>query len=158
VWIGRGRSRRDLVGRVIDRVDFEARGLQLFLGNHQLLHAACGGQFRGSALLVVLNAKEANEDDEHNHEKPGEVGNSGKVNGDQADLDGKRGFVLSAAGTDQSPVSKSSAKPTAVRASGINSRPASKLRFTVAEMSVIKTKTSHPPSQMTEPTTPRSAR
>jgi hypothetical protein len=54
----------DLVGGVVDGVDFEAGGFELFVGNHQLLHAAGGGQFAGGALLVALDAQEADEDDE----------------------------------------------------------------------------------------------
>ena len=53
------------VGRGVDRFHLETRSFELFLGNHQLLHAAGGGQFARSVLLLALYPQEADEDDEH---------------------------------------------------------------------------------------------
>ena len=82
-----------LVGRVVDGVDLEAGGFELLLGNHQLLHAAGGGQLAGSPLLVALHAQEASKDDEHNDEGAGETGDRFKVDGDGPGLEGERGVV-----------------------------------------------------------------
>ena len=49
----------DLVGRSVDGIDLESGSFDLFLGDHQLLHAARGGQLAGGVLLLALDAQEA---------------------------------------------------------------------------------------------------
>ena len=69
VWLHVEEVAAHLVGRVVDRVHLVARRLQLLLRNHQLLHAARRGQLAAGALLVVLDAQEADKDDEHNRQQ-----------------------------------------------------------------------------------------
>ncbi len=74
----------NLISGRVDRLHLKAGSFELFLGNHQLLHAARRRQFAGRALLIAVNAQEADEDDEHNHEESGEVGNRGEMDRDRA--------------------------------------------------------------------------
>ena len=81
------------VGGIVDGIDFKARGLELLVGNHQLLHAAGGGQLAGDALLVVLHAQEAHEDDGDDGQDSSEVGDGGEVDGDGTGQQGERGVI-----------------------------------------------------------------
>ena len=71
----------DFGGRGVDGVDVEARSLRGFAGDHQLLHAAGGGELAGGAFALAMDAEEADEDDEDDDEDADEVRDVGKMVG-----------------------------------------------------------------------------
>src|SRR5581483_583093 len=58
------------------------------------LHATGSGQFARDALLIPVNAQEAEEDDQQDDQNAGEVGDGSKVNRHGAGVDGQRRMRL----------------------------------------------------------------